>query len=68
MALYTRVSVALVSSVPVVLTFNLGSLVSLDGNMNVVLEGAVEFFRGEQKQTYDDVFIRGNNGIIRNFV
>ena len=39
-----------------------GVLISLDGYMNVALEGAEELLAGASKQKYGDVFIRGNNG------
>jgi LSM domain len=42
--------------------------VSLDGNMNVVLEQATEYIRGEPGKTYNDAFIRGNNGNIYIFI
>ena len=35
---------------------------ALDGNMNVALANAVEYIRGEPKKTFEDAFIRGNNG------
>lgn len=41
----------------------LGILVCLDGYMNIALEGAQEYYHGLAKQSYGDVFIRGNNGM-----
>ena len=41
-----------------------GSLIALDGYMNVALEGAEEFIGDTFKRKYGDTFIRGNNSKI----
>lgn len=38
-----------------------GSLISLDGYMNVALEAAEEYLGSAFHRKYGDVFIRGNN-------
>lgn len=40
-----------------------GTLISLDGYMNVALEGTEEFLGSNFKRKHGDTFIRGNNGI-----
>ena len=38
-----------------------GILACLDGSMNIVLEKVEEFEKGELRNTYGEIFIRGNN-------
>ncbi|KAK9473104.1 U6 snRNA-associated Sm-like protein LSm6 [Dipodascopsis tothii] len=38
-----------------------GDLQSVDGYMNIALEQTEEYVNGEKKNSYGDVFIRGNN-------
>lgn len=38
-----------------------GTLLSVDGYMNIVLEAATELCGDVTVQTYEEVFIRGNN-------
>ena len=38
-----------------------GILACLDGTMNIVLEKVEEFEKGELRNTYGEIFIRGNN-------
>lgn len=40
-----------------------GSLLSIDGYMNITLEAGNEICNGKTVSTYPDVFIRGNNGM-----
>jgi hypothetical protein len=39
-----------------------GTLSCLDGYMNIALEETTEWVGGQQKNSYGDAFIRGNNG------
>jgi U6 snRNA-associated Sm-like protein LSm6 len=39
-----------------------GVLICLDGTMNVYLQQCEEYYEGEMKSRYADIFIRGNNG------
>lgn len=39
----------------------MGVLVSLDGNMNIVLEKAEEFEGDDLKNKYGIIYLRGNN-------
>jgi U6 snRNA-associated Sm-like protein LSm6 len=39
-----------------------GELQSVDGYMNIALEGAKEYVDGKISREYGDAFIRGNNG------
>lgn len=38
-----------------------GTLKSIDGFMNIVLESATEITLGEKVRSYNELFIRGNN-------
>ncbi|KXS12460.1 Sm-like ribonucleo protein [Gonapodya prolifera JEL478] len=38
-----------------------GTLACLDGYMNIALENCAEFVGGQQRASYGDAFIRGNN-------
>lgn len=38
-----------------------GTLASIDGYMNIVLQNAEEIVRGKSMNTYEEIFIRGNN-------
>ncbi|OUT23721.1 hypothetical protein CAS74_000078 [Pichia kudriavzevii] len=38
-----------------------GTLASIDGYMNIVLQNAEEIVRGKSTNTYEEIFIRGNN-------
>ncbi|KAI9008561.1 U6 snRNA-associated Sm-like protein LSm6 [Hyaloraphidium curvatum] len=38
-----------------------GILACLDGYMNIAMENCQEFVNGQLRNTYGDVFIRGNN-------
>jgi hypothetical protein len=40
-----------------------GELQSVDGYMNIALEGTREFVDGKMRRSYGDAFVRGNNGI-----
>lgn len=40
-----------------------GELSSIDGYMNVVLQNASEIVNGKVTNTYEEVFLRGNNVI-----
>lgn len=40
-----------------------GNLSSIDGFMNVALDGAKEMIGEKEGKNYNDVFIRGNNGM-----
>lgn len=40
----------------------IGVLACMDGYMNIAMEQTQEFFNGNLKNQYADVFIRGNNG------
>lgn len=39
-----------------------GTLTGLDGHMNIALEDTTEWSEGNQKGSYGDAFVRGNNG------
>lgn len=41
----------------------LGNLQSIDGYMNIVLDQTKELSKGTVIRSYEDVFIRGNNGM-----
>lgn len=41
----------------------LGNLQSIDGYMNVALDGAKEIVGDKEGKSFNDVFIRGNNGM-----
>lgn len=43
----------------------LGNLQSIDGFMNVALDGAKELVGEKEGRSFNDVFIRGNNGMLR---
>ena len=45
-----------------VLTRSTGELQSVDGYMNIALEGTREFVDGKMRRSYGDAFVRGNNG------
>jgi U6 snRNA-associated Sm-like protein LSm6 len=45
-----------------VLTRGTGELQSVDGYMNIALEGTREFVDGKMRRSYGDAFVRGNNG------
>ena len=38
-----------------------GSLDAQDQHMNMVLQNALEYFRGEKVASFGEIFIRGNN-------
>ncbi|KAM0722014.1 hypothetical protein Q7P37_002940 [Cladosporium fusiforme] len=38
-----------------------GELQSVDGYMNIALEGTREFVDGKMRRSYGDAFVRGNN-------
>lgn len=40
-----------------------GELQSVDGYMNIALEGTREFVDGKMRRSYGDAFVRGNNGM-----
>jgi len=40
----------------------IGELQSVDGYMNIALEGTREFVDGKMRRSYGDAFVRGNNG------
>jgi U6 snRNA-associated Sm-like protein LSm6 len=40
-----------------------GELQSVDGYMNIALEGTREFVDGKLRRSYGDAFVRGNNGM-----
>ncbi|KAF3984938.1 hypothetical protein FT663_04737 [Candidozyma haemuli var. vulneris] len=42
-----------------------GNLQSIDGFMNVALDGAKELVGEKEGRSFNDVFIRGNNGMLR---
>lgn len=44
-----------------------GELQSVDGYMNIALEKTEEFVNGQLRRSYGDAFVRGNNGISRQF-
>ncbi|KAF1824346.1 like-Sm ribonucleo protein, partial [Dissoconium aciculare CBS 342.82] len=39
-----------------------GELQSVDGYMNIALEGVQEIVKGRPRREYGDAFVRGNNG------
>lgn len=41
-----------------------GELQSVDGYMNIALEGTREFVDGKLRRSYGDAFVRGNNGMV----
>jgi U6 snRNA-associated Sm-like protein LSm6 len=41
----------------------IGELQSVDGYMNIALEGTREFVDGKMRRSYGDAFVRGNNGM-----
>jgi hypothetical protein len=41
-----------------------GELQSVDGYMNIALEGTREFVDGKMRRSYGDAFVRGNNGML----
>ncbi|KAM0690697.1 hypothetical protein Q7P36_009466 [Cladosporium allicinum] len=43
-----------------------GELQSVDGYMNIALEGTREFVDGKMRRSYGDAFVRGNNVTLRN--
>jgi small nuclear ribonucleoprotein (snRNP)-like protein len=43
----------------------IGELQSVDGYMNIALEGTREFVDGKMRRSYGDAFVRGNNGTFR---
>jgi len=54
--------VSLRSTTHDILTRSSGELQSVDGYMNIALEGTREFVDGKMRRSYGDAFVRGNNG------
>lgn len=44
-----------------------GELQSVDGYMNIALEGTREFVDGKMRRSYGDAFVRGNNGRLNSY-
>lgn len=44
-----------------------GELQSVDGYMNIALEGTREFVDGKMRRSYGDAFVRGNNGMFESY-
>lgn len=44
-----------------------GELQSVDGYMNIALEGTREFVDGKMRRSYGDAFVRGNNGMFGSY-
>lgn len=51
-----------------ILTRSTGELQSVDGYMNIALEGTREFVDGKMRRSYGDAFVRGNNGALFSFL
>ncbi|MCJ1477946.1 U4/U6-U5 snRNP complex subunit lsm6 [Lambiella insularis] len=44
-----------------------GELQSVDGYMNIALEKTEEYVNGRLRRSYGDAFVRGNNGIPKDY-